>query len=120
MHHQQFFTRHCVRTRQRLLAQPCQELCGIGCLQHFQQGVAPGELAPAMGSRQQVQVMVAQKGLDAAVRVYAAAQGLGRFGAPVDQVAQQIDRVAAGGEVDFGQQTAQSAIAALDIADTVK
>ena len=43
-----------------------------------------------------------------------------RVGAAVDQVAQQVKRVAAGGKVEGVQQTLQGAVAALHVPNEVK
>src|SRR5690606_8546000 len=92
----------------------------VGGVQHAAQRVAARGLAGALGGSQQVQVVVAEQAAQRAVVGSATAQYGGGIGAPVDEVAQQIDGVAAGRESDFVQQAAQRGVAALDIANTVE
>jgi hypothetical protein len=71
-------------------------------------------------SGQQVQVVVAQQAVRSAIERHEAAQDLERLGAAVHQVAQQVQRVAAGRESDFVKQTAQGFVTALNITDHVE
>ena len=119
MHHQQGLPRMRVRAGQRLLAHPGEQGLAVGGVQHRGQRVAPRRLARPCGSGQQVQVVVAQQAADRVAMAHAAAQHGGRIGPPVDQVAQQVNGVAAGRKADGVQQAAQGAVAALDIADAI-
>jgi hypothetical protein len=67
-----------------------------------------------------MQIMIAQHYTDGIPRFHAAAQGFFGIRASVDQIAQKVDGIAAGREIYFCEQALQSAIASLDIADTVK
>ena len=109
-----------VPQRQGLLAQPVEQGGAVIGLQDGLQRVAARRLAHAVGRGQKVQVVVAQQAADSALCGLAAAQHRQGFGAPVDQIAQQINGVAAGGITDFIQKACQSAVAALHVAYTVK
>ena len=81
---------------QGLLAQPVQQGFAVAGLQDAIQCVAPRWLAHALRHGQQVQVVVAQQTAQRTRVLHAAAQHGGRFWAAVDEVAQQVHRVAAG------------------------
>ena len=84
------------------------------------EGIVAAGRADAMGHGQQVKVVVAEQAMGRIAIGHETAQHRGRFGAPVDQIAEHIQRVAAGGEVELGQQPGQGGVATLDVADTVK
>lgn len=120
MHHEQRLPGMRVGAGQGLLAHPVKQRSAVRGIQHRAQRVAPRGLARTVCSGQQVQVVVAQQASDGVTMAHAAAQHGGRVGSPVDEVAQQVDRVAARGKADGVQQAAQRGVAALDVADTVK
>ncbi len=105
---------------QGLLAQPGQQSGGIGGVQHAVERVAPRGRARAVGGGQQVQVVVAQQRQQGAIQGDAAAQHADGIRPTVDQIAEQIHRVAAGRKADFGQQAFQGIVAALNITHAVK
>jgi hypothetical protein len=92
--------------RQRPLAQPGDQFLAVGRGQDLVQGVRAAQPLDAGGHRQQVQVVVAEQGIDAAAagfgqRLHAPQRGQ-RFGAAVDQVADEQDaRRAAGVGIDL-------------------
>jgi len=82
--------------RQRLRAQPVDQPRAVGRVQHRLQRVAPVGPAGALGHGQQVQVMVAEHASCCAVQCHHAAQHRQRPRPAVDQVTEQVQRVAAG------------------------
>ncbi|MNV76402.1 hypothetical protein D3C71_1697510 [compost metagenome] len=108
-----------MQARQRLLAQPVEQPCAVRGLQDCLQRVALARTAQAMGGGEQMQIVVAQQRTYRIAQRHAAAQHLQRSRPAVDQIAQQIQRVAAGRKIDDIQQPAQGIVASLDIADTV-
>jgi hypothetical protein len=67
-----------------------------------------------------VQIVVAQQTMGAACQSHQAAQGGDVVRPTVDQIAQHVQGVAAGREVNFLQQTFQGCVTALHVADQVK
>ena len=109
-----------VMARQGLLAQPAQQPVAIVGLQDIGQRVAARGCAHAMGRGQQVQVVVAQQAAQCAIGRNAAAQHRGRLRPPVDQIAEQVNGIAAGREIHAIKQALQRKVAALDVPNTVK
>ena len=109
-----------VMVRQGLLAQPLQQLRAVIGLQNVGQRVAARGCTHAMGCGQQMQVVVAQQAAQRAIGGHAAAQHRGRLRPPVDQIAEQVNGVAAGREIHAIEQALQRKIAALDVSNTVK
>ncbi|MCY1215957.1 hypothetical protein D9M72_278160 [compost metagenome] len=120
MHHQQVAAADLHVQRHVLLAQPVEHRRAVGRGQQAGHRVLAAALAHAVRHAQQVQVVVAQQAQRRGAVALQAAQHRGRIGAPVDQVAEHHEGVAAGGEIDLVEQPAQGGIAALDVADTVK
>ena len=120
VHQQHGVTRHIQRQCQGLLAQPVQQDALVAGGEHLAQGVAPAGAAHAVRHCQQMQVVVAQQAARRAVERHEPPQHTQGIGAAVDQVAQQIEGVAAGGKSDVVQQARQGAVAALHVTDQVK
>ena len=75
--------------------------------------------ALAVEDGEQVEVVVAEHGVDAAFVLHAEFEGFEGFGAAVDDVAGEPEGVAAVGEAGFVQQGLEFVEAALDVADCV-
>ena len=103
-----------------LVAQPVQQGGAVWRAEDVVQCVAAALAAYTMCGGQQAQVVVAEDAAGCRAQRYHAAQHCCRFGAAVDQVAQQVKRVAAGGKVEGVQQTLQGAVAALHVPNEVK
>ena len=119
VHHQKLLLAQLFQHRQALLAQPVQQGFAVRCLQDAVEGVLAVGLAHAIGHRQQVQIVVAQQAARGVAIAHQAAQHRLRRGAPVDQVAQNVQRIPAGREIQRVQQALQRSVAALHIANKV-
>jgi hypothetical protein len=106
--------------RHVLPAQPFEHRLAVGRGQQVGQRVLAAGLACAVRHAQQMQVVVAQQAARRGAVTLHAPQHRGRVRAPVHEVAQQHDGVAAGREIDLFQQPLQGRVAALDVADQVK
>ena len=82
----------------------CTSCHGVG-------GTGNGPMAPLLNIDVPDLTRIAQR--------HAAAQHLQRLRPAIDQIAQQIERVAAGREIHALEQAAKGFVASLDIADTV-
>ena len=106
--------------RHALPAQPVEHGVAVPGVQDFVERVGASRRAHAMGQCQKVQVMVAEHRLRGQSVLHEAAQHGGRLRTAIDQVAQEVERVAAWREGNFIQQALQCAIATLDVANQVK
>ena len=102
-----------LQTRQRLLAQPVEQCRAVGRLQDALQRIAPARRSHAHSAGQQMQVVVAQHRARCILQGHQSAQHAQRMRAAVDQIAQGVERVAAGREIDLPQQLLQRLKAAL-------
>jgi hypothetical protein len=92
--------------RHGAVAQPVEQRLAVRRLQDVLHGVLAARGARALPQGQQVQVVVAQQALRRVAQGRQAAQHLERVGAAVDQVAQDVERVAAGRKIYLLQQPA--------------
>ena len=73
-----------------------------------------------MPQRQQMQVMIAQQALRSVTKGHQAAQHAQRVWPPVNQITQQVKRIAAGRKINFFEQPLKWCIATLQVADKVE
>lgn len=115
MHHQPAMRMH----GQALLAQPGQPVLAIGGLQDGIERVAAVRLAHTMRHGQQVQVMVAQQAGHRALQRTQAAQHAQAVRPAIDEVAQEVEVVPRGGEIEGLQQPLKRITTALQVANEV-
>ena len=104
---------------QGLVPQPIEQHLAVGGIEDVGHRVAAFELAVPMGNSQEMEVVVAEHGADAAFVLLDVAQAVEGLGAAVDDIAYQPKGVAAVVEADVGEQFLKFGETALQIADCV-
>ncbi len=105
--------------QQGLLLQPAQQFGPVRGVEDLAEGVFAFAAGGAVGHRQQMQVVVAQHGMDVVTQGVDPAQGAQRVRPAIDQIPGQKQTVAVSVEANFLQQTVKRPQTALQIPNRI-